>query len=180
MHAHPCALGQSKREARHLRCILPGNMPAEKEDKQWEEGERVEGRRVMNSRLRCYGNVQGRARACTDHIVCLFFLPPLSLNNNPYGACKWLRCAFTRTSDRRVAACNGVLGTARCCSEHYVICFVQALHQNFLSATTEVQTSGQPHIRTPSLRSQGDKSDTTIQTCRTKGDRRATVGHLLV
>lgn len=54
-------------------------------------------------------------------------------------------------SDRRVAACKGVLGTARCCSEHYVICFVQALHQNFLSATTEVQASGQPHIRTPSL-----------------------------
>lgn len=143
MHAHPSALSQSKREARHLRCILPGNMPAEKEDKQWEEGERVEGRRVMNSRLRCYGNVQGS--------YCVPFFPPSSLNNNPYGACKWLRCAFTRTSDRRVAACKGVLGTARCCSEHYVICFVQALHQNFLATTTEVQTSGQPHIRIPSL-----------------------------
>ena len=43
--AQPSPASQSKREARHLRCILPGNMPAEKEDKQEEEEEEEEEER---------------------------------------------------------------------------------------------------------------------------------------
>lgn len=60
---------QSKREARHLRCILPGNMPAEEEDKQ--EGGGLKGGMVgpMNRRPKCHGNVQGLAWACYDHTV---------------------------------------------------------------------------------------------------------------
>lgn len=83
-HAHPSRLGQSKREARHLPHILPGNMPEEKEDKQWEEGEgRDGGRLVMNSSLQSYGNVQALGRACRDHVAHLVFVQQQSIKLVP-------------------------------------------------------------------------------------------------
>lgn len=68
-HAHQRQANQSKREARHLSCILPGNMPAEKRDKQ-EEGKGGWG---MNSRSQCNGNVQ-TCVGCRHHIVFLLLL----------------------------------------------------------------------------------------------------------
>lgn len=62
----PLPLSQSKREARHLRSLLPGNMPAEK-DKQ---GEGKRGAVLMNSRPQCYGNVQRLAWTCLGYIKC--------------------------------------------------------------------------------------------------------------
>lgn len=119
-HAPHSEASQSKREARHLRSILPGNMPAEREDKQAEEEEEeLRGEWTADSGvMEIYRHLPGLAyyistKSFQKPFFPLFFFLP----------CMWLQTIGSRKVQH--------VSVLQRCGEHDVTCFVRPLHQNF-------------------------------------------------
>lgn len=120
-HAPRRAANQSKREGRHLRPILPGNMPAEKEDKQKEE-EELRGEWMADTGvMEMYRDLSGLAR------IILNFFQIRHEHEQKLLFRSSLACLC-----RRWAAQKRPLFSLLRCGEHDVTRFVQPLHQNFL------------------------------------------------
>lgn len=169
----PSPLGQSKREARHLLRILPGNMPAEKGDKQWEEGEGGEGGRlVMNSSLQSYGNVQALGRFCRDHVAHLVFVQQQSikllLRARLVPLCLCAESQWQQQQQQQIG------GTARRAPAGSVLqwtlrhLFCPSITSEFFICTLTHREMQAPvhrrkrlHVRTPSFWWQTDKTNAT-------------------
>lgn len=119
-HAPRSLASQSKREARHLHSILPGNMPAKKTNRR--------------RRRRSWGGMNGRLAlwkctgTCPDEQRSYISSKSSMRTNKSFFFSPFMHVAADDWQQKS-AACP-LISLLRC-GEHDVTCFVRALHQNF-------------------------------------------------